>query len=607
MKVIIALFALGLYSIGFAQTQCSDTIEIVSDPQTNTQYCLLNAPASNTPLNDANCFTGAVSEGWYGFTITNGPQSIQIDAGSYTSGGGPNARNIAFEIFDGSCGALNSLGCVNANGAGLAETTTLSSLPNGDYFIAVYSMSNGTIPTMDLCITALPNPPANDDCIDAIPVSVGPAGICTEITGTTIGATASFGAPAPSCGNYQGGDVWYSITVPASGDVNFTVDFAATAGITDADMAIYSGTCGSLTEIECDDLDGTGVMPMIQATGLTPGSTVYIRIWEYGNDVEGNFDLCISEPPVTLGNQDCVTAAPICSSSTFAGASDGSGSVVDLNSSNDDCLVGENQSSWIYFEISSPGDLEFVISPSNGSDDYDFALWLYPGGVGQTCPPANGDVDRCSYGAGTGLNTSYDTGLGQGATDTSEGATGDNWVAPLTGLNVGDVIYLLIDNYSSTTSPYELDFTGTTAGLDCTILPTEMMNFYVKTVSPGSNRLYWYTASEVNNDYFTIEHSLDAQNWREIGFVKGAGNSQDRINYSLNHEDAPATINYYRIHQTDFDGKTGSYRTVSIDNSISNGTLLYTTNLLGQQVDENYVGVVIDVMSNGTTTKRIQH
>lgn len=604
--LLVTIVLLGAQQWANSQASCATSVEIVNDPQLNTQHCLINAPATDPTLDNNNCFPGAQSEGWYDFTIANGPQTVQLDVSNYASSGGPNQRDVAFEVFSGTCGSLTSLGCVNATGAGGAETLTLTNLANGTYYIAVYSMINGTIPTMDVCVTGLPSPPANDDCANAIPVTVGTNGICTEVTGTVTGATASAGAPAPTCGNYQGGDVWYSITVPASGEVNFTVDFAATGSITDADMAIYSGVCGSLTEIECDDLDGTGAMPVIQATGLTAGTTVYVRIWEWNNDVAGDFDLCISEPPVVLNNQDCNTAIPICGGTTFAGASNGSGSVVDLVTANDDCLFGENQSSWVYFEVSSPGDIEFAISPQNGTDDYDFALWVYPGGAGQTCPPANNDVDRCSYAAGSGLGGSYDTGLGQGAVDLSENSLGDNWVAPLTGLNIGDVIYMVVDNFSSTTSPYTLDFTGSTAGLDCTILPTELMTFYVQTLNNSTNQLFWKTNAEINNDFFTVEHSFDAQNWREIGTVEGAGNSSSLQQYAFVHEGVDATANYYRIYQTDYDGQTGSYRIVSIDNTYTGKVLLYTTNLLGQKVDGNYRGMVVDVMSDGTTEKRLQ-
>ena len=120
--------------------------------------------------------------------------------------------------------------------------------------------------------------------------------------------------------------------------MTFASDYAAANSLTDIGMAVYSGTCGSLTEILCDDDGGNGLMFSISATGLTPGTTVFIRVWEYGNDEVGDFDLCFSEPPVSDSNQDCATSTGLCASSTLAGASDGDGSVVYLNATNQDCL-----------------------------------------------------------------------------------------------------------------------------------------------------------------------------------------------------------------------------------------------------------------------------
>jgi len=78
--------------------------------------------------------------------------------------------------------------------------------------------------------------------------------------------------------------------VPASGHLILDSQQGV---ITDGGMAIYSGTCGSLTLIECDDDDSAnGLMPFINRTGLTPGSTIYVRFWEFGNDNNGTFSIC---------------------------------------------------------------------------------------------------------------------------------------------------------------------------------------------------------------------------------------------------------------------------------------------------------------------------
>lgn len=134
--------------------------------------------------------------------------------------------------------------------------------------------------------------PANDNCSGAIPLTINTT--CSYISGTNAGATASGGVPAPGCASYSGGDVWYSFVVPAGGQV--TVDLIDGV-VTDSGMAWYTGTCGSLTLLQCDDDSSTnGAMSSITRTGLTPGSTIYVRIWEYSNDNNGTFGICASAP-----------------------------------------------------------------------------------------------------------------------------------------------------------------------------------------------------------------------------------------------------------------------------------------------------------------------
>ena len=132
-------------------------------------------------------------------------------------------------------------------------------------------------------------PPSNDDPCNATPLTVGTA--CNYTQYTNSQATATAGVPAPGCANYQGGDVWFTAVVPASGSLIIDSDVGV---ILDGGMAIYSGTsCNNLTLIGCnDDGSANGFMPAISQTGLTPGATIYIRVWEYGNDNNGTFSIC---------------------------------------------------------------------------------------------------------------------------------------------------------------------------------------------------------------------------------------------------------------------------------------------------------------------------
>ncbi len=92
-----------------------------------------------------------------------------------------------------------------------------------------------------------------------------------------------------------------------------------------------------------------------------------------------------------------------------------------------------------------------------------------------------------------------------------------------------------------------------TGGTCLTLLPIELLNF-TATLNKKSVDLNWATASEINNNYFTIERSADGINFESLMMKKGAGNSLRVINYLSNDENPLSGISYYRLKQTDFDG-----------------------------------------------------
>lgn len=130
--------------------------------------------------------------------------------------------------------------------------------------------------------------PPNDECINAIELPV--ATTCNFVQYSNEGATASAGIPQPICGNYQGGDVWFKLVVPATGGIQLNANVGS---MTDGVMALYLGDCTTMAVLACDD-DGSpnGLMPLLEYYGLTPGSTVYIRFWGYGNNNFGTFAIC---------------------------------------------------------------------------------------------------------------------------------------------------------------------------------------------------------------------------------------------------------------------------------------------------------------------------
>ena len=88
--------------------------------------------------------------------------------------------------------------------------------------------------------------------------------------------------------------------------------------------------------------------------------------------------------------------------------------------------------------------------------------------------------------------------------------------------------------------------------LEIVTLPIELTRFEGSSYN-NTNIIEWETSSEYNNDYFTLERSIDGEHWERIYQVKGAGNSSSNVYYSYN-DNHIVGINYYKLTQYDFDG-----------------------------------------------------
>jgi hypothetical protein len=100
---------------------------------------------------------------------------------------------------------------------------------------------------------------------------------------------------------------------------------------------------------------------------------------------------------------------------------------------------------------------------------------------------------------------------------------------------------------------------GTVGGTNVSIsitagLPVELVKFDVKN-NNKSAMLTWTTASEKDNARFDIEHSTDGRSFAKIGEVKGNGTTYTAVDYSFEHPTPAKGVNYYRLHQIDYDGK----------------------------------------------------
>jgi hypothetical protein len=128
-------------------------------------------------------------------------------------------------------------------------------------------------------------PPTNDLCDNAITLIEGTNFAENAIVGTIAGATTTTGLPVPTCvPTARANEVWYTV-VPTSAAM--TVETAAVLGslFTDSVVSVFSGTCGALTQIGCNDdiAAGTNNFSRVVLTGLTVGTPIYIGVWKYVN------------------------------------------------------------------------------------------------------------------------------------------------------------------------------------------------------------------------------------------------------------------------------------------------------------------------------------
>ena len=138
-----------------------------------------------------------------------------------------------------------------------------------------------------------------------------------------------------------------------------------------------------------------------------------------------------------------------------------------------------------------------------------------------------------------------------------------------------------------------------------TPLPITLVSF-TGTQQPNSNLLEWKTASEQNNLHFILEHSTNGvfNEASAINIQQGAGNSQTPLTYSFVDNNPQPTINYYRLTQVDFNGEYEIFNIITIDNR-SKSKAVKTINMMGQEVNENYKGVVIHIYSDGSIEKKL--
>jgi len=341
--------------------------------------------------------------------------------------------------------------------------------------------------------------------------------------------------------------------------------------------AYFQGTgCGALTLVDCQ--------PAIQfsaggyyffessVTGLDPNQNVWVYTWNDNGKAFNYTVQAVGAAPAT--NTSCPGSPAIGEACNLGaqGASFNTPGSQGVACGGGNWGSNENTTFYSFTADATSGSLEIEnITCNDGTTgNAQFAVWTSCAGIG-------------TYGAGSGF-----LGCAVGTAAIS-----------LSPLVPGQTYYIAADGFAGDNCTW--GFTG--SGI---ILPIELGEFTAQ--HTGSQvELQWVTLSETNNDYFTIQRTVDGLSFENIAKVDGAGSSQTRLTYNYVDYNPFKGTSYYRIMQTDFNGafKYSELRSVSTAND-GDLELVRTVNLMGQEIGLNYSGMVIDIYSDGSSKKRIQ-
>jgi len=344
------------------------------------------------------------------------PASGSADSGTCTSGVGIMIDVTVTSVGDG------MINITNDGGAAPMSVSAIGVYPIGPFGFSSTVTITLEHPTDASCNVVLPAitlasdcPPANDECGGAIPLTVNPDLACgTTTSGTIANSTGSAEDPA-ACSGTEDDDVWFAFMATST---SHTIDLQnVTGSTTDLYHSVWEGSCGGLTLLagSCSDPNNS------TATGLTIGNTYYLRVysWTSTGGQTTTFDVCIGTPPAPPANDDCGGALPLTVNPDLACGSVTSGTIAFSTPSPEDpaaCSGTEDDDVWFAFMATATEHPIELLNVANGTTDLYHSVWE------GTC----------------------------GALTLLAGSCSDPNSSTATGLTIGNVYYLRVYSWTST-------------------------------------------------------------------------------------------------------------------------------------------------------------
>ena len=347
-------------------TSCSDAVQITSLPFSSGTQTTCGSGDDYPAGSFCNTNYGGGEDYVYALTINNAPISV-----NFALGGSATYKiaslHSACPPTSGNC----LIGFTTSSGTTASGCYQFST--NGTYYIYIDTWPSPTCGQFTLDLTTS-SKPANDNCSGATSLTVNADQACGVTTaGNTAGATQST-ETAPTC-NATGvdDDIWYSFTATAT---SHEVKITGATNVTG--FAVYSGSCGSLSQLSgaCGTTSsGTGTL---NASGLTIGIVYYVRVFSTATTcaTTTSFNVCIGTYPACPAPSS-LTAGTITGTSAILNWTE-NGSATTWDISYGVAPLADPNTGTI---ISGTSTKPYTLSGLNGETTYDFYVRAICGGT----------------------------------------------------------------------------------------------------------------------------------------------------------------------------------------------------------------------------------
>jgi hypothetical protein len=296
----------GAAPAGPVNNECDNATVIFAGASCQPFVGTLAEATASLPL--TNCGGTNNEDVWYQLVSSDTSMIVEITPDFASLG-------IVAELFvsqTGDCNGLLSFGCVDNTLAGEPEVFIINGISAGEsVWVRVYDFPTASPanPTFTICAWWDPSVliPDNDECAGA--VTITPAATCNSLPFSNINATGSLPTSSCSPGGVADQDVWFKFVAQSTS----AIIRVGSVNLSDPVIQYFSGSCANLTSRGCSDFYVEGFDENLTATGLTIGTTYYVRVYDYRGAAIGaqDFTICIINNPTAPVNDNCAGAIPL--------------------------------------------------------------------------------------------------------------------------------------------------------------------------------------------------------------------------------------------------------------------------------------------------------